>query len=219
MSKGKEPISFPGKGKRKEKEETAGNQSCKRKRLTEVLKAPKPSPVKADSCNPFHNRTQDRTIERENCTVLHLGNSKDREWGAKATQVGHLNTYCARKRPRTGWSTKLSNLKKIIRDATLRLWQRSQLTNPPLNWLIWPTTRSSNRDVERNPGPGKKWLCTLCSLQIKTKSQTSIRCNHTTTHWVHLTCTNITATQYTNTWKCSQHLNTHNSNPTSTLQK
>ena len=60
-------------------------------------------------------------------------------------------------------------------------------------------------DVERNPGPGKKWLCTLCSLQIKIKSQTSIRCNHTTTHWVHLTCTNITATQYTNTWKCAQH--------------
>ena len=60
-------------------------------------------------------------------------------------------------------------------------------------------------DVERNPGRGKKWLCTLCSLQIKTKSQTSIRCNHTTTHWVHLICTNITATQYTNTWKCAQH--------------
>ena len=58
MSKGKEPISpedphailGPGKGKNEreiveEKEVTAGNQSCKRKRLTEVLKAPKPSPA------------------------------------------------------------------------------------------------------------------------------------------------------------------------------
>ena len=61
------------------KEETAGSQPCKRKRLTEVLKAPKPSPAKTDSCNPFHNRTQDRTKERENCTVLDLGISKDRE--------------------------------------------------------------------------------------------------------------------------------------------
>ena len=62
-----------------EKEETAGSQTCKRKRLTEVLKTPKPSPVKTDSCNPFHNRTQDRTKERENCTFLDLGISKDRE--------------------------------------------------------------------------------------------------------------------------------------------
>ena len=61
-----------------EKVETEGSQPCKRKRLTEVLKAPKPSPAKTDSCNPFHNRTQDRTKERENCTVLNLGISKDR---------------------------------------------------------------------------------------------------------------------------------------------
>ena len=72
--------------------------------MTEVLKAPKPSPAKTDSCNPFHNRTQDRTKERENCTVLDLGISKDREWAAKAPRVGLLNTYCAGKRPRTGWS-------------------------------------------------------------------------------------------------------------------
>ena len=62
-----------------ENEETAGSQPCKRKRLTEDLKAPKPSPAKTDSCSPFHNRTQDRTKERENCTVLDLGISKDRE--------------------------------------------------------------------------------------------------------------------------------------------
>ena len=79
MSKGKEPISpktphaILGPEKRKneretveEKEETVGSQPCKRKRLTEVLKTPKPSPAKTDSCNPFHNRTQDRTKEREN---------------------------------------------------------------------------------------------------------------------------------------------------------
>ena len=92
MSKGVEPVSpkdpraIQGPGKRKdereivkEQEETAGSQSYKRKRLTEVLKTPKPSPAKTDLCNPFHNRTQDRTIERENCTVLNLGISKDRE--------------------------------------------------------------------------------------------------------------------------------------------
>ena len=62
-----------------EKEETAGSQSCKRNRLTEVLKAPTPSPAKTDSCNPFHKRTQDRRKERENCTVLDLVISKDRE--------------------------------------------------------------------------------------------------------------------------------------------
>ena len=55
-----------------EKEETAGSQFCKRKRLSEVLKAPKPSPAKTDSCNPFQNRTQDITNERKNSTVLHL---------------------------------------------------------------------------------------------------------------------------------------------------
>ena len=91
-SKGKEPISpktphailDPEKRKNEretveEKKETAGSQHCKRKRLTKVLKAPKPSPAKTDSCNPFHNRTQDRTKERENCTVLNLGISEDRE--------------------------------------------------------------------------------------------------------------------------------------------
>ena len=84
--KSEDPHAILGPEKRKneretveEKEETADSQPCKRKRLTEVLKAPKPSPAKTDSCNPFHNRTQDRTKERENCTVLDLGISKDRE--------------------------------------------------------------------------------------------------------------------------------------------
>ena len=77
-------ILGPGKMKNEreiveEKEETAGSQPCKRKRLTKVLKAPTPSPAKINSYNPFHNRTQDRTKERENCTVLDQSNSKDRE--------------------------------------------------------------------------------------------------------------------------------------------
>ena len=100
-------------------EGTAGSQPCKWKRLTEVLKPPTPSPAKTDSCNLFHNRTQDRTNERENYTVLDLGISKDREWAAKAPRVGLLNTYCAGKRPRTWWSTRLPILKKTLRDATL----------------------------------------------------------------------------------------------------
>ena len=62
-----------------EQEETASNQSCKRKRLTEILKVLKPSPAKTDSNNPFHNQTQDRTKKRKNCQVLNLGISKDRE--------------------------------------------------------------------------------------------------------------------------------------------
>ena len=74
------------------KEETAGSQPFKWKRLTEVLKAPTPSPAKTDSSNPFHNRTQDRTKDLENCTVLDPGISKDREWAAKAPRVGLLNT-------------------------------------------------------------------------------------------------------------------------------
>ena len=77
-------------------------------------------------------------------TVLNLGISKDWEWAAKASRVGLHNTYYSGKRPRTGWSTKLSIFKKTHRDGPLRLCQRSQLTPPPLNWLTRPTTRSSN---------------------------------------------------------------------------
>ena len=79
---------------------------------------------------------------------------------------------------------------------------RYPASGPLSGWLVARLFLSG--DVERNPGPGKKWLCTLCNLAThQTKSQTSIRCNHTTIHWVHLTCTNLT--QYTNTWKCTRH--------------
>ena len=76
----KDPHAILGPRKRKderdiveEQEETAGSQSCERKRLTEVLKAPKPSQAKT-FMQPI---PQDRTKECENCTVLHLGISKD----------------------------------------------------------------------------------------------------------------------------------------------
>ena len=59
MSENPHDILGPGKMKNEReivegKEETAGSQPCKRKRLTEVFKAPTPSPAKTDSCNPFH---------------------------------------------------------------------------------------------------------------------------------------------------------------------
>ena len=106
MSKGKEPIfiksedphAILGPEKRKneretveEKEETVSSQPCKRKRLTEVLKAHKPSPAKTDSCNPFHNRTQDRTKERENWTVLDLGGLVHLEMNSDPQYIGALN--------------------------------------------------------------------------------------------------------------------------------
>ena len=145
MSKGIEPISpkdlhatlGPGKGKIEEKY----SKNRKKQRAVnlvkesdwQVFKPPKPSQAKTDSCNPFHNRTQNRTKEREYWSVINLDISKDREWVANAPRVGLLNTYCAGKIPRTGWSTKLSILKKTHSDGTLRLCQRSQLTLPPLN--------------------------------------------------------------------------------------
>ena len=74
---------------------------------------------------------------------------------------------------------------------------------PPAGLLVARLLLSG--DVEQNPGPGRRWQCALCSQYIETKSQTSIRCNHTRTHWVHITCTNITPIQYTNFWKCALH--------------
>ena len=53
---------------------------------------------------------------------------------------------------------------------------------PPAGWLVALLLLSG--DVERNHGPSRRWQCALCSQYIKTKSQTSICCNHTTTHWV-----------------------------------
>ena len=59
-------------------------------------------------------------------------------------------------------------------------------------------------DVERNPGP-QTYTCSTCNNNI-TKTQTSIRCNHATTHWIHLKCSNITRTQYNSKWICQEHL-------------
>ena len=81
-----DPHAILGPEKRKnereiveENEETAGSQPCKRKRLTEALKAPTPSTSKDRFMQPIPQLTQDRTKELENCTVLDLGISKDRE--------------------------------------------------------------------------------------------------------------------------------------------
>ena len=78
--------------------------------------------------------------------------------------------------------------------------------NPPFFLAGWQVSLLLlSGDVERDPGSGRRWQCALCSQHMKTKSQTSICCNHTTMHWVHITCTNITQTQYTNPWKCALH--------------
>ena len=66
---------------------------------------------------------------------------------------------------RTGWSTRLSILKKTLREATLRLCQRSQLTLPPLNRNnrpTWLTTRSSNDrwEVAADIQTGEQYACT-----------------------------------------------------------
>ena len=57
------------------------------------LKSPKPIPAKTDSCNPFRNWTQARTIKRKNQAVLVLGISKDREWADQASRIGLLITF------------------------------------------------------------------------------------------------------------------------------
>ena len=78
----------------KERKKQRAVNLVKRKRLTEVLKAPKPSPAKTDSCNPFRNRTQDGTKERENCTVLdlsmHLEGSRVSSQGCTGWSPQHI---------------------------------------------------------------------------------------------------------------------------------
>ena len=75
----------PGKGNKYEKEaveeqkKAAGSKSCKKNDQFNFLKAPTPSPAKIDSCNPFHNRAQDRTNNCKNCPIIKIGISKDRE--------------------------------------------------------------------------------------------------------------------------------------------
>ena len=48
-------------------------------------------------------------------------------------------------------------------------------------------------EVESNPGP--MWYCTICTHKI-ISYQTSIRCNHTTPHWIHLKCSHIKLKSY-----------------------
>ena len=59
-------------------------------------------------------------------------------------------------------------------------------------------------DVESNPGP--MWYCAICTHKI-TSYQTSIQCNHTTPHWIHLKCSHIKLKSY------SPSFMSHTSNP------
>ena len=62
------------------------------------------------------------------------------------------------------------------------------------------------------------YSCQTCSKPI-TNKQTSIQCNHTTPHWLHLKCTEIKLSQYTQKWKCQIHntqQHTETSKPTHT---
>ena len=70
-----------------------------------------------------------------------LERSRVSSQGSTGWSPQHIRRW---KKTITGWSTRLSILKKTLRDATLRLCQRSQLTLPPLNRPTWLTTRSSN---------------------------------------------------------------------------
>ena len=66
-----------------------------------------------------------------------------------------------------------------------------------------------------------RYSCQTCSKPI-TNKQTSIQCNHTTPHWLHLKCTEIKLSQYTQTWKCQIHntqQHTETSKPTHTHTK
>ena len=124
-----------------------------------------------------------------------------------------LNTYCAGKRPRTGWSTRLSILKKTLRDATLRLCQRSQLTLPPLNRPTWLTTRSSNdrwevaadiQTEEQNSSTGsinaQKHLATI-QWHLEKHSLSSSRCQPSSTQRLQL----LWLASQTSTWSQGWH--------------
>ena len=57
-------------------------------------------------------------------------------------------------------------------------------------------------DVESNLGPR---TCAVCNDNIKTRKQTSICCNHTELHWIHLSCADITINQYNRNYLCALH--------------
>ena len=58
-------------------------------------------------------------------------------------------------------------------------------------------------------------MCDVCTQRINT-TQTSLRCNTNTSHWVHLHCSGITTRQYTNTWTCALHATTPQTTPPTT---
>ena len=54
-------------------------------------------------------------------------------------------------------------------------------------------------DVKSSPGP--MWYCAICIHKI-TSYQTSIQCNHTTPHWIHLKCSHIKLKSYSPSLIC-----------------
>ena len=75
-----------------------GSQPCLRKRLTEVLKAPKPSPAKTDSSNPIPQsntrqnkrarKLQNKTEQKSAKTAEHK-TTKEREYYLKIYTIGY----------------------------------------------------------------------------------------------------------------------------------
>ena len=57
-------------------------------------------------------------------------------------------------------------------------------------------------DVESNPGT--MWYCAIRTHKINSY-QTSIQCNHTTPHWIHLKCSHIKLKSYSPSFICHTH--------------
>ena len=52
--------------------------------------------------------------------------------------------------------------------------------------------------------PETMWYCAICTHKI-TSYQTSIQCNHTTPHWIHLKCSHIKLKSYSPSFICHTH--------------
>ena len=85
-----------------------------------------------------NTRQNKRARKLQSSRSRHL--KKDREWAAKASRVGLLNTYCAQ--PNCRFWRRHTEISLCLR------YKRSQLTLPLLNRLTWPTTWPSNERWE-----------------------------------------------------------------------
>ena len=90
---------------------------------------------------------------------------------------------------------------------------RYPASGPLSGWLVARLFLSG--DVERNPGPGKKWLCTLCNLathQNKTTNIYTLQSHHNTLGTLNMHKLNPVHKHL----EMHTTLNTHHSNPTFT---